>query len=97
MATPKANPESLSMAPAITSTTNQGWTRRDETGVEQVVWAWIIIPTDNNWAAAWHEKSIRNNNNNNNVQHPAENVDSIQDYLNNSQTVVWSYSGELIH
>lgn len=56
MAIPKANPDSLSTAPAITRTTNHGrWSMSDEKA-EEAVWAWIIIATDNNWAAAWQNE-----------------------------------------
>lgn len=48
IATPNATPDSLSIAPAQTSTINQGRRRKDDVGVGGMVWAWIIIAADNN-------------------------------------------------
>lgn len=53
IATPKAKPASLSIAPARTSTINQGRVSIDEADVGgTLVSAWITIATDNNWADA---------------------------------------------
>lgn len=48
IATPRASPESLSMARAITSITNQGWRSTGDRELGCIICALIIIPTDNN-------------------------------------------------
>lgn len=58
--TPNAKPASLSIAPATTSTMNQGWRITEDVELCFMVLfsAYMIILADNNWAAVWHNKII---------------------------------------